>query len=147
MHSFCHTLTVLIVKRRAINNQKYSEGTVESKFNTVLNNVFPLSTSVCEFYDYENSKAIYDTFVLPVLNKLDTTEFDNMYLDYNDELHKKLLSVYSSNSDSKFKNGIDQLIRPFMMYCFFGRIWFNNYKAFEHILWNGLDIKLVVFNR
>ena len=138
--------------RRAVHNQTYPEGTLESRVDEVLNNVFLLLTSLCEFYDYENSKVIYDTFVLPVLNKLDTAMINNIYFNYNDELHKKLLNTYSSNSVYKFKNEIDWLIRPFIMEFFFGRIWFNiidgteNYKTFKHILWNGFDTELVLSN-
>ena len=138
--------------RRVINNQTNPEGTFESRVDTVLNNVFLLLTGLSDFYDYENSKAIYDTFVLPVLNKLDTAMINNMYFNYNDELHKKLLNTYSSSSVYKFKNEIDWLIRPFMMEFFFGRIWFNiidgteNYKTFKHILWNGFDTELVLSN-
>ena len=138
--------------RRVINNQTNPEGTFESRVDTVLNNVFLLLTGLSDFYDYENSKAIYDTFVLPVLNKLDTAIINNIYFNYNDELHKKLLNTYSSSSVYKFKNEIDWLIRPFMMELFFGRIWFNiidgteNYKTFKHILWNGFDTELVLSN-
>ena len=138
--------------RRVINNQTNPEGTFESRVDTVLNNVFLLLTGLSDFYDYENSKAIYDTFVLPVLNKLDTAMINNIYFNYNDELHKKLLNTYSSSSVYKFKNEIDWLIRPFMMELFFGRIWFNiidgteNYKTFKHILWNGFDTELVLSN-
>ena len=76
-----------------------------------------------------------------------------MYPNYYDELHKRLLSVYRSNSVSKFKNEIDQLIRPFIVECFFGRIWFNivdgteNYKTFRRIIWNGFDPELVSSNQ
>ena len=118
----------------------------------MLNNVFLLLAGLSDFYDYENSKAIYDTFVLPVLNRLDTTMISNIYFQYTDELHKKLLSAYKSNNVYKFKNEIDQLIRPFIMEFFFGRIWFNivdgveNYKTFKHILWNGFDTELVLSN-
>ena len=48
--------------RRAVDNQIYPEGSFESRVDEALNNVFLLLTSLCEFYDYENSKAIYDTF-------------------------------------------------------------------------------------
>ena len=43
-------------------------------------------------------------FVIPVLNKLDTAMTNNMYFNYNDELHNKLLSAYKSNNAYKFKN-------------------------------------------
>ena len=140
--------------RRVINNQTNPEGTFESRVDTVLNNVFLLLTGLSEFYDFENSKANYDTFVLPILNKLDTAMINNMYFNYNDELHNKLLSSYEKNNVCKFKNEIDWLIRPFIMEFFFGRIWFNvvdgteNYKTFKHILWNGFDTELVltIFN-
>ena len=138
--------------RRAVNHQTHPEGSLESRVDEVLNNVFLLLTSLCEFYDYENSKAIYDTFVLPVLNRLDTAMINNIYFNYSDELHKKLLNTYSSNSVYKFKNEVDWLIRPFIMEFFFGRIWFNvidgteNYKTFKHILWNGFDTELVLSN-
>ena len=33
-------------------------------------------------------KQFCDVFVSPILNKLDTPEFDNIYLNYNHELHK-----------------------------------------------------------
>ena len=139
--------------RRAVNNQIYPEGSLESRVDEALNTVFLFLASLCEFYDYEHSKAIYDTFVLPVLNKLDNTEFDNTYRRYNDTLHNELLSVYQSNSIHKFKNGIEWLIRPFIMESFFGRIWFNivdgteNYKAFKHIIWHGFDTELALSNR
>ena len=139
--------------RRAVDNQIYPEGSFESRVDEALNNVFLLLTSLCEFYDYENSKAIYDTCVSPVLNRLDTTEFDSIYLNYNNVLHKKLQSAYKSNSIHKFKNGIDRLIRPFIMEFFFGRIWFHsvdgteNYKTFKHIIWHGFDTELVLSNR
>ena len=90
---------------------------------------------------------------LPVLNKLDITEFDNIYLNYNDTLHKKLFSAYKSNSIHKFKNEIDRLISPFIMEFFFGRIWFNvvdgteKYRTFKHIIWHGFDTELVLSNR
>ena len=138
--------------RRVINNQNNPEGAFESRVDTVLNNVFLLLTGLSDFYDFENSKSNYDTFVIPVLNKLDTAMTNNMYFNYNDELHNKLLSAYKSNNAYKFKNEIDCLIRPFIMEFFFGRIWFNivggteNYKTFKHILWNGFDTELVLTN-
>ena len=46
----------------------------------MLNKVFLLSTNLSDFYDYENSKANYDTFVLLVLSKLDTAMINNIYL-------------------------------------------------------------------
>ena len=138
--------------RRVINKQNNPDGNFESRVDIVLNNVFLLLTGLSDFYNYENSKAIYDTFVIPVLNKLNTSEFDNIYLHYNHELHNKLLTAYKSNNVCKFKNDIEWLIRPFIMEFFFGRIWFNvvdgteNYKTFKHILWNGFDTELVLTN-
>ena len=138
--------------RRVINNQNNPDGAFESRVDTILNSVFLFLTGLSYFYNYENSKAIYDTFVIPVLNKLNTSEFDNIYLNYNHELHNKLLTAYKSNNVCKFKNDIDWLIRPFIMEFFFGRIWFNvvdgteNYETFKHILWNGFDTELVLTN-
>ena len=125
----------------------------ENRVDTVLNNSFLLLTGLSDYYDYENSKAIYDTFVLPILNELDITEFDNIYLNYNNVLHNKLLTAYKSNSVDKFKNEIDWLIRPSIMEFFFGRNWFNivdgveNYKTFKCILWHGFDTELVLSNQ
>ena len=79
--------------RRGINNQIHPEGTIKSRIGTLLNNVFLLLTGLSEFYDYEKSKATYDTCVLPVLNKLDTAMINNIYFKYTDEVHKKLFSA------------------------------------------------------
>ena len=139
--------------RRAVQNQINPVGVFESRVDTVLNNAFLLLTGLSDFYDYENRIAIYDTTVLPVLNKIDKTKFDNIYLKYNDELHKQLLSVYKSNSIHKLKNGIEWFIRPCIMEFVFARLWFNivdgteNYKTFKHIIWNGFDTELVSNNQ
>ena len=45
--------------RRAVNNQIYPEGSLESRVGEALNNVFLLLTSLCEFYDYEISNLFY----------------------------------------------------------------------------------------
>ena len=103
--------------RRAVNNQISLEGTVESRVDTMLNNVFLLLTRLCEFYAYENSKAIYDTFNLSYLFfiKLIKQTLITFILIIMMNYIKKLPSAYRSNNVCKFKNGIEWLRRPFIM--------------------------------
>ena len=139
--------------QRALNNQKYSEGTLENKVDTVLNNVFLLLTSLCEFTIMKIVKPftihLFYQFVINLIQRSLITCILTIMMN----CIKQLLSVHKSDSVSKFKNGIDHLIRPFIMEIFFGRIWFNivdgteNYKAFKHILWNGFEINLVFSNQ
>ena len=51
-------------------NYRFKIVTFESRVDKVLNNVFLLLTCLCDFYDYANSKAIYDVFVSPMLKHL-----------------------------------------------------------------------------